>query len=78
LKCNHKKAKCVDSRVNINGIRHRRYQCINCGVRYSTIELRVPEGSKKTTEEKFVCDFLGISYRQLKTLQHMIGKENDN
>ena len=42
--CKHIKVKCIDSRPK-GGHRYRRYKCLHCGVRFSTVELRVEKSS---------------------------------
>ena len=41
-KCRHANLKCVDSRPK-DGWRYRRYKCLSCGVRMTTVEVLVGE-----------------------------------
>lgn len=41
-KCAHEKSKCVDSRP-FAGYRRRRYECVSCKWRWSTVEVKKPE-----------------------------------
>jgi len=74
--CAHERVEVIDAR-GLRGHRRRRYRCIDCDYRYSTIEMPVPLTSKLTAEDQFVMQHLGISYEQLKALRVLVGYDGE-
>ena len=72
--CDHRRSRCVDTRKK-HGERVRRHKCIDCGHRWSTVELEVknPTNAKSSTEQ--VRD--EIFNEELATRYNLTGKELD-
>lgn len=45
--CEHEKVKCINSR-DVDGDTRRRYKCLGCGYRYTTIEIRLDRPLEKS------------------------------
>jgi transcriptional regulator NrdR family protein len=57
MSCTHDNSKCTDTRA-MPGYRKRRYKCLDCGERYSTIEVVVatPEAGIKSLLDQLKQD----------------------
>lgn len=72
MTCQHKKAKCINSRKK-SDFRYRRYKC-ECGERFSTVEVRT---EMSTGGSKSGLDFLkdaisGITTEQERAIKNLI------
>jgi len=76
MTCHHDRVEVIDVR-GLRGLRRRRYRCIDCDYRYSTLEMPVPLTSKLTAEDQFVMMHLGIDYEQLKAINVLVGAMKD-
>jgi len=66
--CEHKNTSCINSRARADH-RYRRYECKDCGERYSTIEVIIKNANKgvgtSRTALDIMIDELGVSDRML-------------
>ena len=60
LKCNSSIIKCIDSR-SVNGMTRRRYECLKCRERFSTIEIHKEDHNNLKLREKFLESTLELS-----------------
>jgi len=75
--CLHERAKTIDSRGPKGQRKRRRYECVDCGYRWTTVEIPISITSKLTTEDQFVMIHLGIDYQQLAHIRALINGETD-
>ena len=59
-KCKSSMLKCIDSRP-INGRTRRRYECLKCRERFSTVEISVEDYKAFQLKEKLLADVLEFS-----------------
>jgi transcriptional regulator NrdR family protein len=74
MPCKHTATKCIDSRARRAGgdaYRTRRYQCLDCGLRFSTVEVPV-ELTPKVPGIKSLRAELGLTDEQRAAIAHLI------
>jgi len=75
-RCQHEKTQIINSRKRSSSERIRRHECLQCGYRYSTLEIALPTSSGSTVEEQFVARYLGLTIEQLHNLEELIGNSS--
>ena len=75
MECKHMNSKCLDSRPYYE-YRRRRYECLDCGKRYSTVEIpmgeRLPHGGMYTDAASVVRERFGLTGRQQEAIGELI------
>ena len=77
--CNHKKTKVIDSRKIREGVR-RRYKCLSCGERWSTVEVIVDTSKCKNGFNSYdaLKKEISLTPEQIKAIVNLIESFSGN
>lgn len=69
--CNHERAKCYNSRKR-GEARWRRYKCLDCGHRWTTVEVEVDAKGAGFPAETLLRAKFGVSIKQQEAILNLI------